>query len=641
MQHYKRQTLQPAESPADVVISNFPLVDEAGLMDNQIDHKSLAMDSPFVPSFDEYDQQIAGAIASPTSELHTLQQLADRSVLNANHQTTLHSSNNPLPGEQMTSWSTAIGQNERCFRNEWYRGYPPANLPSRWPNETLWDPQTPFPMPDTIFDESPSSGNNWNQRSNLQSAYPLNANGSRGLPRRKSRYFLQRSGSRVTPNFIRNPFLAPDPMQRWQNSPPEDEPASMSAIMNTLKNLPPETSQSGGFDVGSSPVVQGCDPFSGFRRQTSIASSQSSAHSVSSHQSATSTRSETSKRSHNSLPNPNKRSAGRVRKGKIANSSRRFCCTFCCDRFKTKYDWARHEKSLHLSLERWACAPYGGSVASPLTGQRHCAYCNVLDPQPEHLEEHNYQTCLDGTRTFRRKDHLVQHLRLTHHLDVIPSIDDWKTPAPIVTSRCGFCDRKLPSWEERADHLASHFRNGSSMDDWRGDHEFPPEIAEHVTNALPPYYIGADSRCLVPFSVTNIHARDQLDQITSRLDWNSVIDNTAPNDITQASAYDQPSDNPLRSFLEPLAMYLGRFTRQKLEQGIVPTDEMLQQESRRLVYDCEDPWNQTIFDNPEWLAAFRRQHIEQSIIPETEEQALFQLSNLSFRQQLNMGNALP
>ena len=38
---------------------------------------------------------------------------------------------------------------------------------------------------------------------------------------------------------------------------------------------------------------------------------------------------------------------------------RMFQCTFCTDTFKSKYDWTRHEKSLHLSLEKWICAPSG------------------------------------------------------------------------------------------------------------------------------------------------------------------------------------------------------------------------------------------------------------------------------------------
>lgn len=94
---------------------------------------------------------------------------------------------------------------------------------------------------------------------------------------------------------------------------------------------------------------------------------------------------------------------------------RLFQCTFCTDRFKSKYDWSRHEKSLHLSLEKWICAPLGDVITCSSSGQRKCVYCDELDPSKEHLEAHNHRTCEEKgleARTFYRKDHLRQHLRL-------------------------------------------------------------------------------------------------------------------------------------------------------------------------------------------------------------------------------------
>lgn len=38
------------------------------------------------------------------------------------------------------------------------------------------------------------------------------------------------------------------------------------------------------------------------------------------------------------------------------------------------------------------------------------------------------------------------------------------------------------------------------------------------------------------------------------------------------------------------------------------TDEMLQVESRRILYGDDDPWNQTSADNPEWLNLFKKAH---------------------------------
>lgn len=40
----------------------------------------------------------------------------------------------------------------------------------------------------------------------------------------------------------------------------------------------------------------------------------------------------------------------------------------------------------------------------------------------------------------------------------------------------------------------------------------------------------------------------------------------------------------------------------------MPTDEMFQQEARRVLHDSADSWNHTIADNPEWLSAFQQLH---------------------------------
>jgi hypothetical protein len=99
-----------------------------------------------------------------------------------------------------------------------------------------------------------------------------------------------------------------------------------------------------------------------------------------------------------------------------ANEAQRlFQCTFCTDRFRTKYDWSRHEKSLHLSLEKWICAPLGKVIVDKATGKRKCVYCDALEPSEEHIATHHHSACEEKgleSRTFYRKDHLRQHLRL-------------------------------------------------------------------------------------------------------------------------------------------------------------------------------------------------------------------------------------
>ncbi|KAJ5481610.1 hypothetical protein N7475_000422 [Penicillium sp. IBT 31633x] len=118
---------------------------------------------------------------------------------------------------------------------------------------------------------------------------------------------------------------------------------------------------------------------------------------------------------------------------------------------------------LHLNLGGWICAPHGFSPISPSTGWRHCAYCHCPEPSNENLEQHNHTHCLNARRTFHRKDHLVQYLKRVHYVDAIPAIDEWKVEGPTVTSRCGFCDRRLETWDRRIDHLAQHFREGATI----------------------------------------------------------------------------------------------------------------------------------------------------------------------------------
>lgn len=171
----------------------------------------------------------------------------------------------------------------------------------------------------------------------------------------------------------------------------------------------------------------------------------------------------------------------------------------------------------------------------------------------------------------------------------------------------------MNNWDERVDHIAEHFRKGSTMRDWRGEHGFPPEIAERVTNALPPYLIGSESQSMIPFSATNVHVRDHFAQISSRANWNEEGNRSANCEKTQVAApaetpNDSISRSELSSFTEILTLHLSHYAQRQMTSGVIPTDEMFQQEARRVLYDSEDSWNQTIADNPEWLSAFRNLH---------------------------------
>lgn len=162
----------------------------------------------------------------------------------------------------------------------------------------------------------------------------------------------------------------------------------------------------------------------------------------------------------------------------------RFQCTFCVETFKTKYDWQRHEKSLHISLERWLCSPNGPRAVNRENGILSCVFCGEEEPTDEHIHGHN-PFCQE--QIFTRKDHLMQHLCLVHKSKPVKwATEDWKASAPTIRSRCGFCGLDLESWVDRVEHLADHFKMGKTMAEWVGDWGFEDGIIKKLENSIPP-----------------------------------------------------------------------------------------------------------------------------------------------------------
>ena len=158
-------------------------------------------------------------------------------------------------------------------------------------------------------------------------------------------------------------------LQSWRLSPPEQEAVSASAISNAIA-------------ASSSPSGEGWPSSNNFREQPHHSSSFGSisrAPSVSSLETAKSSGSEFSFSSLLSRQSSTDHSVGSGHSGtspakdtrrrrrkpvmvrkflRSAGEKRPYECTFCTDSFKTKYDWQRHEKSLHLSLESWQYVSY-------------------------------------------------------------------------------------------------------------------------------------------------------------------------------------------------------------------------------------------------------------------------------------------
>ncbi|KAJ5382313.1 Zinc finger C2H2 [Penicillium concentricum] len=380
------------------------------------------------------------------------------------------------------------------------------------------------------------------------------------------------------------------PLERWKYSPPENEPATISDITRALANPP--------FDPTRLPRA----PSSHVRPRRPGSSNNESSHASSEHKLCTASASSLdssisdlsfasafSHRSSLSFGSMDRKERRRRRKTSVpvntlahskAKSARPYQCTFCTDSFPAKYDWQRHEKSIHLVLDKWACSPHGGAIEQ--NGIPLCVFCLAANPDDEHLETHNFISCQEKTvheRTFYRKDHLNQHLRLMHNAKFQPCMEKWQSSNTDIKSRCGFCGSIFQTWKDRVDHLASHFKNGAAMAQWQGDWGFDPQIQARVENAIPPYMIDYEWRSPDPW------ATEQSKGDGSNLSL------PVPTDI---NCYHR------------LSLELTTYIHNQKAQGIVPSDQMIQAEARRVIYGCDDPWNQTCADNIVWLGVLKR-----------------------------------
>ncbi|KAI8717166.1 hypothetical protein NCS52_00791500 [Fusarium sp. LHS14.1] len=303
---------------------------------------------------------------------------------------------------------------------------------------------------------------------------------------------LVRSSTPVSINNLAS-FENMDPLQRWQNSPPEHEPATASAIAQAMRGYPSTTYSPDRVFSGDS------DPGRSLRSSSSASTNASQSSSAYSHTSGTSLR------SLDRIRKAIKRKRRRVpaERPVVPDSCHPYQCTFCTETFKTKWSWKRHEKSLHLSLERWECAPSGPTVLNEKS-ETVCVYCGLVSPDMNHLQSHNFGACHGRAleeRTFYRKDHLQQHLKLVHNAQYQKwPMDSWKEASEEIKSRCGFCGMVMKFWSDRVDHLAEHFKAGQTMVNWKGDWGFESQMLDMVENSMPPYLIHYERNSPWPFT---------------------------------------------------------------------------------------------------------------------------------------------
>ncbi|KAJ0421261.1 hypothetical protein BJY00DRAFT_110309 [Aspergillus carlsbadensis] len=420
---------------------------------------------------------------------------------------------------------------------------------------------------------------------------------------RRSKGKTSRARQRAPGSVNHASFLSP--LERWQHSPPETEAAATSDIIRALEAHASASSLS--YHGAPRPPNPFTDPYSSNSSSASLFIPGALSADIFEH--SQSSGSELDFKSHVQAqlqrpptPVPSRRRRNRVRPFKKPKGqeqgARPYQCTFCADSFLTKYDWQRHEKALHLPVDQWVCAPRG-SVLEVDNNTRVCVFCHALDPTPEHLARHNFLTCQSKSlqeRLFFRKDHLKQHLKLTHNATWLPSMEAWLETRNAIVSRCGFCSATFSAWDERVEHIAEHFKAGATMAQWKGDWGFEPDIEKEVQNAMAPYLLGNEQKSINPWRVPDSTSTTAAEGGFAHLGNHESL----PLDDKR---------NPLNalSYYTSLRRELVAYIRTQLAANVYPSDLDLQDMARLIAYGDTDRWNQTYADDPAWLGKLKEE----------------------------------
>lgn len=250
-------------------------------------------------------------------------------------------------------------------------------------------------------------------------------------------------------------------IDRFMDSPLEEYPVSWTLIANAAENA---TYNQQNITL---PIFQS--------RSSSVHSGADSGTSGSSCASVASFSSRTSRKGRRAFAVPVVRSAKpaqNVVKPRRQNIQR-FFCTFCPKGFVGRYEWVRHEESVHMPRKMWVCNLQ--PIISSTPDHPSCQYCAQAEPSDAHMSRHKHEECLQRSReerTFHRYDHLKQHLRLFHGATNITGTTElWSLPGeplPLMDLAliCGFCGFRAGSWEDRCVHLTNHFLEGVDMSRW-------------------------------------------------------------------------------------------------------------------------------------------------------------------------------
>lgn len=223
---------------------------------------------------------------------------------------------------------------------------------------------------------------------------------------------LHRSGSPMPRDLTANMT----PLERWQHSPPDAEPAQFADIERAVDLA----SNSSSFDALQefdhlpipTPDFDFDSPWCSL--PDSLDSSSNGTSSCTSQHSYASSKRSFSDTGLDTLPQTRRQQP----KKRSTNT-----CPTCSRSFTRKSDLHRHERAIHSSRrEVWICSDLilpGESATIWRVTQPgpECALCGLLNPDEKHYLSHEFVACADRSiaeRTFNRKDHLFQHLEKFH-----------------------------------------------------------------------------------------------------------------------------------------------------------------------------------------------------------------------------------
>ena len=297
-----------------------------------------------------------------------------------------------------------------------------------------------------------------------------------------------------------------DPVQRWLNTPLEDEGISFSAVEAAVRSNE-QMLQKRKADLTSDTEISehGSEPLSipvNDRGYDSV--------SMSGFSSANSASSNGSQASHGSWAGRKGRKRIKIGNRGLAPNSRRrqgariFQCTWCCQGFERKDSWKRHEESEHCAQKEYVCMLYGPTQDSRILNLQSCVFCGSPNPSEAHLEGHRVHECYakpEAERSFSRFDNLIQHIEQIHLSSYVrpPSqntshwcrfiFSSWRRPIPGRQTQwqCGFCPSMFMNWDQRATHIAKHFVRGEDMSGWIDTalHALPPPLEDLVSENAP------------------------------------------------------------------------------------------------------------------------------------------------------------